>query len=88
VQQRIHVLELCCLANIGFEYQGIQHYKPQKQWGGEEAFKKQRLRDLEKKRLCAENKTHLIEISCTEVLTENLIRQKLAAVNLEGAAQP
>ena len=64
-------------ANIGFEYQGIQHFKAQKQWGGKEALERQKKRDAEKKRLCAENGTTLIEVLYTENLTVELVLQKL-----------
>ncbi len=64
-------------ANIGFEYQGIQHYKPQKQWGGIESFKRGQERDAEKKRRCMEHGTRIIEIRYDENIAEDLIKQKL-----------
>lgn len=47
--------------NTAIEYQGIQHYKPLEIFGGEENFKIQQQRDMEKKNLCAENGVRLIE---------------------------
>ena len=47
--------------NIAIEYQGIQHYEPLEIFGGEENFKIQQQRDMEKKKLCAENGVRLIE---------------------------
>jgi len=38
--------------NIGFEYQGEQHYYPIPFFGGEEKFKKTKRRDSEKRSLC------------------------------------
>ena len=47
--------------NTAIEYQGIQHYEPLEIFGGEENFKIQQQRDMEKKKLCAENGVRLIE---------------------------
>ena len=49
--------------NLDFliEYQGIQHYEPLEIFGGEENFKIQQQRDMEKKKLFAENGVRLIE---------------------------
>ena len=41
--------------NIAIECQGIQHFKPVEYFGGEEMFKKQRIRDYEKFKLCIQN---------------------------------
>lgn len=64
-------------ANVGFEYQGIQHYEPQEHWGGVEAFVRARERDAEKKRRCAEHGTRLVEVRYDEDVTEEVVRQKL-----------
>ena len=34
---------------VGIEYQGLQHYKPVKHWGGEGALKELKIRDRKKK---------------------------------------
>jgi len=47
---------------LGFEYNGLQHYEPVEFFGGEKAFRKQKLRDQKKKKLCVENGIKLIEI--------------------------
>ncbi len=49
--------------NIIIEYDGIQHYKPIKIFGGEEAFKKQQINDLIKDQYCSMNNIKLIRIS-------------------------
>lgn len=64
-------------ANIGFEYQGIQHYEPQEHWGGEAAFVRARERDAEKKRLCAAHGTRLVEVRYDEDVTDEVVRRKL-----------
>lgn len=47
------------------EYQGIQHYLPIGFFGGEEALEQRQELDLQKKKLCEENKVRLIEWSYT-----------------------
>jgi hypothetical protein len=49
--------------NIAIEYQGKQHYQAVEFFGGEEAFAKNQMRDLKKRKLCVENKCTLICIS-------------------------
>ncbi|OUP68064.1 hypothetical protein B5F10_14735 [Anaerotruncus colihominis] len=63
--------------NIAFEYQGIQHFEPQKHWGGEESFERTLERDAEKKERCNAHNTPLIEICYDEVLNVDLVRKKL-----------
>lgn len=48
---------------IAVEYQGDQHFRPIDFFGGEEAFKKNILRDEKKKKLCEENDCHLIYVT-------------------------
>ena len=45
------------------EYQGEQHYRPVKHFGGEEKFAIQQQRDLKKRRFAEENNYTLLEIS-------------------------
>jgi len=71
-------------ANIGFEYQGIQHYEPQEHWGGHDALICTQKRDAEKARKCIEHGTRLIEIFYNEDLTESLVREKLSVSMLEN----
>lgn len=68
--------------NIGFEYQGIQHYEPQEHWGGIEALEKTMQRDAEKVSRCKAHKTTLIEIYYNEELCRDLVIQKLADAGL------
>lgn len=64
--------------NVGIEYQGIQHYKPMKHWGGEEAFLKRRINDIRKKHLCELHGTALIEFSYMDTITEELVKERLS----------
>jgi hypothetical protein len=47
---------------LGIEYQGAQHDKPIEFFGGEEAFKKNQIRDERKRKLFKENNATLIEV--------------------------
>lgn len=67
-------------ANIGFEYQGIQHYEPQEHWGGLNALARTQERDAEKARRCSEHGTRLIEIYYDEDLSEELVREKIGSL--------
>jgi very-short-patch-repair endonuclease len=58
--------------NICIEYDGIQHYKPIKWFGGEKAFIKTQIRDEIKTNYCKENNIHLIRISYNENIIEKL----------------
>ena len=57
--------------------QGIQHYKPVKQWGGENQLKKQQEHDKHKLELCRQLDIKLIIISYDEPLSEELILKKI-----------
>nr|DAK56236.1 MAG TPA: restriction enzyme [Caudoviricetes sp.] len=48
--------------NIAIEYDGPQHFKSIKYFGGDEKFEKQRLRDMEKNIFCQKNKIKLLRI--------------------------
>jgi hypothetical protein len=62
---------------LGFEYQGIQHFKPIDFFGGKETFLEQVKRDKIKKQLCHDNKVELIEIYYDEELSLSLIKNKI-----------
>lgn len=65
--------------NTFIEFNGEQHYKPVKWFGGEEKFKQQQERDYALRQYCKENNIKLIEIPYTEfnniesVLTKELL---------------
>jgi len=64
--------------NICIEFDGIQHYKPIKHFGGIESFNKRKERDEIKTKYCKENNINLIRISYKKynkifnILSENL----------------
>ncbi|GHV96686.1 hypothetical protein AGMMS50293_30060 [Spirochaetia bacterium] len=62
---------------LGFEYQGIQHFKPVDFFGGKETFLEQVKRDKLKKQICKEKQIELIEIYYDEKLSISLIRNKI-----------
>ncbi len=65
--------------NLAIEYDGIQHFKPIKAWGGEEGLKKNIGRDKIKEQKCQENNVTLIRFSYkeNELLSENYVKSKL-----------
>lgn len=48
--------------NIGIEFQGEQHYTAVEIFGGEEGLRRTQFRDRKKRRRCAANGCHLIEV--------------------------
>lgn len=64
-------------AKTAFEYQGLQHYRPIKGWGGEKAFEELKRRDAQKAALCKQLGIRLIKVDYTEPLTESYIRMLL-----------
>ena len=73
--------------NLAIEYDGIQHFKPIKAWGGEEGLKKNIERDKLKEEKCKENNITLIRFTYKEndLLSENYVKSKLIkyGINLE-----
>jgi hypothetical protein len=64
-------------ANIGIEYQGIQHYEAIEHWGGEEALNERQERDKRKKEICDEHGVEIIEVRHDEELSEDLVKSKI-----------
>ena len=64
---------------LGFEYQGQQHYKPVKAWGGEKALKQVQARDRRKIKLCEENGVSLIHIKYSDALTREFVLKVISA---------
>ncbi|WNF35694.1 hypothetical protein RJD24_14700 [Bacillaceae bacterium IKA-2] len=63
--------------NIGIEYQGIQHFKPIKHWGGKPALKKTKERDNKKKDLCQKHGIKLVYFNYNEELSEEFVNNRL-----------
>lgn len=64
---------------IVIEYQGIQHYKIIKGWGGEDGLRERKQRDLKKKEYCKQNQIPFIEIPYWdyEKISEDYILEKM-----------
>ena len=69
--------------NIGIEYQGIQHYKPIKHWGGKEALEKVKERDKRKKMICDNQGIPLIYFEHDEGLNDELVLKRLSEYDLK-----
>lgn len=69
----IYIQEL----KLGIEYQGIQHIKPVKQWGGEENLKIRKEHDQRKAELCKKNNIELIYFWYDEDINKELVSDKL-----------
>ena len=52
--------------NLIIEYNGEQHYKAKKEWGGEKQLQWQQARDAALRRYCEEKKIRLLEIPYTD----------------------
>lgn len=72
----VYIAEL----RIALEYQGEQHFKAVEIFGGEEGFRKTKVRDREKRRLAKENGVAVIDIKYTDPITESNIRDKIDAL--------
>lgn len=66
---------------VGIEYQGIQHYKPIKHWGGKEALEKVKERDARKKQICIDEKINLVYFEYSDGLNDDLVLQKLSGLS-------
>ena len=71
--------------NLAIEYDGIQHFKPIKAWGGEEGLKKNIERDKIKEEKCKKNNVTLIRFTYKEndLLSENYVKSKLKKCGIE-----
>jgi hypothetical protein len=63
--------------NIGVEYQGVQHFKPVKHWGGEDGLRRLRERDRRKKKLCEARGVILVCFYHDEPIADPLVRERL-----------
>ena len=62
---------------IGIEYQGKQHFEPVKFFGGIEAFKSLKKRDLQKKIICKKENIILIYFTYRDALTFDEIKNRI-----------
>lgn len=63
---------------VGIEYQGIQHYKPVKHWGGKAGLERGKARDKRKREICEQEKVSLIYFEYNEGLNDELVIRKLS----------
>ena len=64
---------------LAFEYQGIQHFKAVKHWGGKDKLKIQQEHDARKKRICNELGINLVYFDYTEEITTEYVKTKIAS---------
>jgi hypothetical protein len=62
---------------LGIEYNGVQHYKEMKHWGGIESLVKIKKRDARKKRLCNKYGINLVVFNYRSKVTINSVMKKL-----------
>ncbi len=62
---------------LGIEYQGIQHFKPVKHWGGTSAFNQLQMRDTKKKDICTSHGIDLIYFRYDQSLSADLVVARL-----------
>lgn len=67
--------------NIGMEYQGIQHFKPLKHWGGKKSLNEVKKRDKRKKVLCEKYGVKLIYFYYYEDINKDLLLFKINSIN-------
>jgi len=58
--------------NICIEFNGAQHYKPVKYFGGEKQYSQQVERDIIKRKFCMDNGIGLVEIRYDDIMEEKL----------------
>jgi hypothetical protein len=73
--------------HFGIEYQGQQHFKPIKIWGGEKALKEVQERDKRKADICRKIGITLVHINYTDPLTKSFI-SKILEINGIQVDQP
>ncbi len=69
---------------LALEYQGQQHFRPIKAWGGEEALGQLKTRDARKAEICRQAGVHLVTVDYTEPLTDEHIRERLGEIPGSG----
>lgn len=73
----IYIDDLPCL----IEFDGVQHFQPIKYFGGEEGFKKTKIRDQIKNEYCEQNNIPLLRIKYTELAElENIIDEFINSI--------
>lgn len=68
---------------LGFEYQGIQHFRPVDFFGGEKTYIAQVQRDKLKKEICDDQNVALIYVYHDEKVSRELIEQKILNAGID-----
>ena len=68
---------------LGLEYQGKQHFEPVKHWGGKKAHAELKKRDTKKKKLCKSLGISIIYFNHNEIISANLVKNKISKFNKE-----
>lgn len=64
-------------AQVGIEYQGVQHYEVVEAWGGEEGLEERQERDRRTKDLCKEHGVELVEVRYDEDISEEIVESRV-----------
>ena len=59
--------------NLYIEYDGRQHFKSVKHWGGTSGLKKRQERDLKRNQWCKENNVNLLIITYLDNIEDKLL---------------
>ena len=63
---------------IGIEYQGIQHYKPIKHWGGEKGLIELKKRDKRKRNICKSQEISIVYFRYDEDLNDEIVKDRIS----------
>lgn len=66
--------------NLGFEYQGKQHYEAVEFFGGKKGLEQTKQRDARKRKLCKENGVRVIEWMYNEPISKPFLSKKIKDV--------
>ncbi len=64
-------------AQVGVEYQGVQHYEIVEAWGGKEGLEERQERDRRTKELCKKHGIELVEVRYDEDISEEIVGKKV-----------
>jgi hypothetical protein len=62
---------------LGIEYQGEQHFKPIKAWGGKQALEEVKIRDRRKATICKDRGVHLLHFSYNEPIEKEYVGKRI-----------
>lgn len=62
---------------VGIEYQGIQHFRPVKHWGGKKGLQKLKERDKKKREICKKLGIHLVYFRYDQGLSNDFVSARI-----------